>query len=276
MLCPHCGNKNEDSAKFCKNCGKLLLVAKKNETNTVAQTDFIWGYRFHEAPNFDIVAIQNSLNTKNDYKLIEHELVKNDIYVYKKGDGPKAGILILAKVKGEIFILANEKGLMSIRSRYINVSFDNPKKEKIDHKEMGKVLEDAVKKLGIPTGTEAETEKGVGGWLAYFIIGTAIFALISFFTSFSNFTSWNLIDMGIAVYALYTCYLLAKIKPGALRNIKIVLIIYTAVNLLLIFVDPSSATTSEGINNPVRNLIVNLIWLAYFYKSKRVKATYLS
>ncbi len=283
MYCPHCGKENSDSAKFCKHCGQSVAVGESTSASVTpagAGIDYLWGYRFPAGTGFDLPTIQASLEKKKDYKLIEHQLVKDDVFVYQKGDGKKSGVVIMAKVRDEIFILGNEKGLMSIRSRYINKRFKKPTKSKLESREMTASLRKAVSVTAIPQGSEKDVETGVGGWLVLpilnFLILYPIVAIMEMFNGTVGFIA--VIDTAVAAYMVFAAIQLMRLKPGAPRHAKLALgaNVVSAV-IAIIYVasqgyDPDSQ--SNLYSNMTRVIIWSLVWMWYFAVSKRVKATY--
>lgn len=278
MFCNQCGKKIPDDSKFCETCGaKVAAVSSQSQKETKEEKpNYILGYRFKENDQLNLNFLRESIEKKGDYRVVKADLVKKDIFVYQKGSSKFSPVTIFVKKRGEVFIIGNEKGLSSVRSRYLNEKFDKLSKDKISFSEISSDAVALITEFEFPIGEQKEKLAGVGGWLAYFIFGLFLSAGITIISSFAEFEVYSLIDIGIAVYALYVGYLLATIKPNAVKNAKIISGVYIAVNLLVIVLDPESISTEEGIFNPARGLFVSIIWLLYFYNSKRVKATYTS
>ena len=143
-------------------------------------------------------------------------------------------------------------------------------------------------------GKKLEGPVGVGGWL--------ILPLLNFFLIFPYVAITEIIfltenqdilgifgtliviaETALACFALYTGYLLVKIKDNAVKNTKRVLFAELALTIVSIIwmasLFSSYGVAYEGADTEVyseyaRSIIFAIIWLMYFYSSKRVKNTY--
>jgi len=116
---------------------------------------------------------------------------------------------------------------------------------------------------------------GVAGWLALFIVGIFLSSLLNIIGTFVDFTTWGLIDLAIGIYGVYVGYLLSKVKPNAVKNAKIYLIINAVLGLLLIILVYSTVDPTDDLFSVAwRTFIYGVIWFWYFSASKRVKNTY--
>jgi hypothetical protein len=122
---------------------------------------------------------------------------------------------------------------------------------------------------------------GVGGWLLWFCIVTAVISpTIVLVSTLSHPSGYSLIDVCLAAFSVFTGVSLWKAKPQALRLTKILLIIQFCLGALLFIGELISSTedssTSNTASDPsgLRMLVFALIWFLYFKKSKRVRIVY--
>lgn len=119
-------------------------------------------------------------------------------------------------------------------------------------------------------------EKGIRGWLVLYAVMISIHALLIILilatliadnNAFANINFYNfLIGLIVILYALYLLF--TKNKKAKLWNIAAMLIsIFTA---LL----PVPSIRGQPLGNFTATLIVSIIWIIYWNKSKRVKATF--
>jgi hypothetical protein len=122
---------------------------------------------------------------------------------------------------------------------------------------------------------------GIGGWLGWFcVVITIISPAIILLGTFSEPSAYSAIDLGLAAFSIFTGVNVWKVSPRALRLIRILLLIQFCLGALLVLAqifDASSAASSHSATSDptgTRMLIGSVIWLWYFKKSKRVKATF--
>jgi hypothetical protein len=119
--------------------------------------------------------------------------------------------------------------------------------------------------------------RGVGGWLAWMVLGIggqsvqAIVESISFSLShsFASAVIVVAVDGTLGIFGIYTCVILLRQKPKADRFAMswfILIAILMGISLLL----------ARGAGPPSRglSLVYPLLWMAYLWKSERVEATY--
>ena len=279
MFCTSCGKKILDNSKFCNTCGSAIEdnMEKKTDsvTNKKKELDYIWGYRFKSRDDLDLLLIGETLEARSKYNPIKEGLKNKKIYVYKRDKQQKESIVIFTEKKGEVFIVGNNDGLYSVKSKLLRDYFRKPCKEKIFFDELPNTIISLVEEFNLVTGSGQEKSHGVGGWLGLFVFGLGLGGIIDIISSFAmDFSVLSLIDVAIGAYAIYTCYLLIKIKPKGVINAKIILFIYLIINLLWLVVEPESVSSEDSYSNPVRGLIFSIVWLLYFFLSSRVKNTY--
>jgi formylglycine-generating enzyme required for sulfatase activity len=136
---------------------------------------------------------------------------------------------------------------------------------------------------------ESETERfrrehpslvGIGGWLLFFCIAATIISPgVAIIASLANFSLYSILDLGLAGFSIFTGANLWTLNPKAFTYTKILL--WTQLCLGVLFslaqiitaaaepVHPGHPNTAGG-----RMLVGSIIWLLYFAKSKRVKATF--
>lgn len=140
-----------------------------------------------------------------------------------------------------------------------------------------------------------EEFRGVGGWLGIYIwvgiISIPISILMVIFEPFmakqlppssrvySGLLPWygNAILASIYSFDLYARIMLLRLKPKAVRMIKIVLLLLVMFNFIFIPVAVIKLAGPEQfarIYTFVMGILSSAIWYAYFSKSKRVKNTY--
>lgn len=278
MYCPTCGKENNDSAQFCKDCGKQILRTKDSLSGGQANTnsDFIWGYRFKVHQDYDLPSIQAAIEKKGDYRL-DRKFVKEGTFIYENSSNSSRGIILITQRKDEIFVVGNKKGLISVRSRYINQKFENPIKEKIFYTELDKSFLDSITTYSILQGAATDNPVGISGWLGWFIFGIFLSSIVDIVISLSDFSSWYILDLAFDIFGLFVGYSLIKMKPRAVKHTKIFLLslaIYDVLILILLSLISQDSTTSDGISMTFRSIVYALVWLWYFSVSKRVKATY--
>lgn len=279
MFCTRCGKKLLDNSKFCNSCGspteKNIEKKTSSITNEKENSDYIWGYRFKTRDDLDLLLIGETLEAHSKYKPIKEDLKNKRIYVYKRDERQKKSIIIFTEKKGEIFIVGNNNGLYSVKSKLLKDYFRKPHKEKIFFNELPNAIVSLIEEFNLATGSEQEKSYGVSGWLGLFVFGLGLGGVISIISSFAmDFSALSLIDVAIGAYAIYTCYLLIKIKSNAVKNTKIILFIYLITNLLWLVVEPESVASEDSYSNPARGLVFSIVWLLYFFLSSRVKNTY--
>lgn len=124
----------------------------------------------------------------------------------------------------------------------------------------------------------------VGGWLLFFIIvslfiATPIMTLIDINEITKMKGLWPewfiavlvMLNIGLLILSIYVGIILLMKKRYAPLLAKILLVIMIVINILALF---SEDPKDQGF--AIRGIITSLIWLAYFFKSKRVKAVYFS
>jgi uncharacterized Zn finger protein (UPF0148 family) len=134
--------------------------------------------------------------------------------------------------------------------------------------------------------------KGVGGWLALFILGLTVFSpiltAINLITEFEQFglvlttVTDAVISVVVMCFGIYAGVSLLQIKPNAVRIAKRYLIayfIYSAVLFLLVvlgnaFAQANEKNSSQGIGSIGRAFGYVIVWYSYLEQSKRIAATY--
>ncbi len=119
-------------------------------------------------------------------------------------------------------------------------------------------------------------QKGIRGWLILYTVMISIHALLSILilgmliaenNAFANVNFYVfLIGLGVIIYALYLLF--TKSRKAKLWNI--------AAMLISIFVAllPVPSIRGQPLGNFTATLIVSVIWIIYWNRSKRVKATF--
>jgi formylglycine-generating enzyme required for sulfatase activity len=137
--------------------------------------------------------------------------------------------------------------------------------------------------------TESEAERirrehpnlvGIGGWLLWFcIVITIISPAVVVIGAIAKPSLSSLLDLGLAVYGIFAGVKLWKIDPKALTYTKVFLwiqfglgVLFSLTQIMVAVTEPAhpgSPDTAGG-----RMFVGSIIWLLYFAKSKRVKATF--
>ena len=115
--------------------------------------------------------------------------------------------------------------------------------------------------------------KGVGGWLLLFCVGLTILSPLNLLLEISKesgFTFVVIFDICLICFCIYTGFCLWTVRPNAVKLAKIYLIILFIIGILAII----GSKSSEEYGVSFRTILASIIWFSYFYKSKRVKATY--
>lgn len=147
--------------------------------------------------------------------------------------------------------------------------------------------------------------RGINGWLLLFIIGLGILRPL---LGWSQMFGKNYVDLstfaerfprtatiiyeerivisGLIIFSITTAIMLWKVRaPISVTLVKICLlcnIVIGGLDILIVhyYTDMTpqilSAIESKALNGLAASTIVSLVWLLYFFKSERVKATYLS
>lgn len=156
-----------------------------------------------------------------------------------------------------------------------------------ESKKQMRLLTESIKKLDSVEGQNAllndnksNEPKGVRGWLALFYFGLFVGAIGNVFYVFQTADSLSaVIDAVLCIYSVYILYLLAKIKPNAVKQTKLFLTAMAVVGTimsLLIYISNPNTDVSSAQGPWIRMAFWGVVWLVYFFKSKRVKATYQS
>ena len=135
---------------------------------------------------------------------------------------------------------------------------------------------------------------GIGGWLTIFLIsllGTIAILTIDVLQNFSSISNENafivvpifLIEVVIIILALITLFKLSSLKKIVVKYAKSYAILGIVLGFALIMVSllfrpvgDNSTTSAESqlMSAGLRDAIYGGIWLLYFYRSKRVKNTF--
>ena len=119
-------------------------------------------------------------------------------------------------------------------------------------------------------------EKGIRGWLILYSIMASAHALLYLLAgilliaendAFANVNFYVfLIEIAVIAYALYLLF--TKSKKAKLWNL--------AAMLISIFVGLLPLPSIQGVQlgNFTANLVISILWIIYWNKSKRVKATF--
>jgi len=191
MFCTKCGKKILENAKFCQFCGTSTNTTSiQNKTKTIREktkdNNYIWAYRFTDTEIKNLSVARHYIEQKGDYIPIKTELNRKNIFVYQKGKGKKAAVVILYKQGSQIIIFGNENGYTMVRSRYLKENFKNVKKEKVIHDEIkSKDILRLIDEFNIKKGDEFDGLVGVGGWLTYFIIGIVLSIILILIYAFT-------------------------------------------------------------------------------------------
>lgn len=113
--------------------------------------------------------------------------------------------------------------------------------------------------------------KGKEGWLGLF---GALFLISIFMNAFSSLIFlfeipfFGVISFAVVIYSIFIFVFYIKDKKDFVKNIKIYLWIGIFLNLVEYYL-PFDINSGE-----VYSIIFSVCWLIYFYKSKRVKNTF--
>lgn len=151
-----------------------------------------------------------------------------------------------------------------------------------------------------PGSVNDESLNGFGGWLVLLVlilvllyplltvIGVAANALQVPWVSLSSSITepavyWTLCSMvaglALAFYGVYGGIKLLKIRPGAVRTVKIFLVgvlVYNAAMFVLTLIAEHRTKTKldSAVTAELRNVVFALLWYLYLELSKRVATTY--
>jgi len=124
---------------------------------------------------------------------------------------------------------------------------------------------------------------GIGGWLLFFCIAATILSpLVAVVGALAKPDSITLLGLGIAAFSIFAGVKLWKIDPKAITYVKFLLwaqLCFGAIFLLVQFINAVDLESAHpGSSHPdstgLRMMVGAIIWLWYFSKSKRVKATF--
>ena len=147
--------------------------------------------------------------------------------------------------------------------------------------------------------------KGISGWLLFFFLTSSLMHLLSLVVAVASLLKATDLEQAmmlalllyhgiVALYALvylYGMYALCRVKPGAVKLNKILLVLdplltavfplFLMVCLSMVAVEP--VFTEEKLKHSysmatialiVRTTLLSLIWFAYLFRSKRVRNTW--
>jgi len=134
-----------------------------------------------------------------------------------------------------------------------------------------------------PHGKRPELS-GIGGWLAFLCVSllflTPLGVALDIIRTVPD-PQMSPVEKGIGIsldialggFAILTGISLSRVRPNALRVAKIFFFVTLTFWLL---VAASAALLSDGITASlsVRSIVVSAAWLAYLYRSQRVRNTY--
>jgi formylglycine-generating enzyme required for sulfatase activity len=123
---------------------------------------------------------------------------------------------------------------------------------------------------------------GVGGWLALYCIMIAIFRPAVEIVGFAaKPTAYGIIDLAYAGFSMLTGFALWKRWPRALTLTQVTLItqfllgvLASAMEVERLAAEVGTGASSKPDSTGLQMVAASIIWLAYFHKSKRVRATY--
>lgn len=135
---------------------------------------------------------------------------------------------------------------------------------------------------------------GVGGWLTLFLItvlGTVAALVFDIIQTVPNLNGDNAVfllpivamELAIVVFALIILFKLSSQKKIVVRYVKIYLILAISQGAYVLFLlqlykslgSLGSDVESQMFSLGIRNIFFALVWLLYFYNSKRVKNTFI-
>lgn len=143
-------------------------------------------------------------------------------------------------------------------------------------------------KPGLATGASIGPT-GVGGWLSLFCFGLTVLAPLAaigyFLDSTVNHPDFTVVVLsavlffGLAVYSFITGIRIWMLKPNAIRQAKIYLIVGLALSIVSVATYAATTETSDaaivtGASTFSGGVINFAIWWIYLAKSKRVRNTF--
>jgi hypothetical protein len=135
------------------------------------------------------------------------------------------------------------------------------------------------------TSAGITTYDKVGGWLLFLCVILTILSPIITLIMFLASPDGELNALGMALaalitfapmaYSIFTGVRLWMVKPGAVKQAKIFLVVIALYNILLLVVSSgASSPTSSDISTTIRSAISSFIWFMYLRSSKRVTGTF--
>jgi hypothetical protein len=128
--------------------------------------------------------------------------------------------------------------------------------------------------------------KGVRGWLRFFCITLTIILPLSIIAPLGKITTsdiWHDFRPGFVIaevlllilagFPIYVGVCLWRVRPGAVRKVKIFLWCLFVINTAIIILAFASGPVDDGAKL-LASGGYSLVWLAYLSRSKRVEATY--
>jgi hypothetical protein len=282
-FCPNCGEDTSESATFCSNCGhRLIAAATHAKPLDLRPHHKREQHHEHHAPKAHHAEKPPPEERQEpaESSYIKFRFAK--VFTIWAASASVATFLLIllggTDNMGGIIAAAIAIGLM--------VAF------------VGAVIQKHFYDRKHPRPrTDAEDDSnlnGIGGWLALFTVGLVVAPLLTGATLFSDFSVYSqaadsgyqgaisfeiIANITLIALALWSLYLVLKRKKLGVRVVTLYLLVVIVVGIAdtaivsAIQAQQSASTAQNSSSTPASGALWGLIWIVYFLKSKRVKAT---
>jgi hypothetical protein len=118
----------------------------------------------------------------------------------------------------------------------------------------------------------------IGGWLAFFCFGLVVLAPLHGLREINQSLDQPflvVLEVGLVAFSIYTGIALTRVRPNAMRLVKIFFIVMLALGILSVLGSfASDSGDKDALVAGLGTIGSAAIWWSYFRKSKRVRDTF--